>query len=67
VSATADEQLAFAGPGALRQLLRGGELSARELVESCLRRIESLEPRLNAFRTAYGVASIPSVWPDESV
>ena len=51
MSATADEQLAFAGPGALRQLLRGGELSARELVESCLRRIESLDPRLNAFRT----------------
>jgi len=50
VTATADEQLAFAGPSALLDLLRAGELRARELVELCLRRIESLDPRLNAFR-----------------
>ncbi len=48
---TADEQLIFAGPFELSELVRSGQLAARELVELCLRRIESLNPRLNAFRT----------------
>jgi amidase len=33
----------------LARLVRDGELSARELVETCLRRIEELEPTINAF------------------
>ncbi len=33
----------------LAGLVRGGELSARELVEHSLRRIDELEPRINAF------------------
>jgi amidase len=49
MSATADE-LAFAGPKAIAALVRSRELSPRELVELCLRRIEELDPRLNAFR-----------------
>src|SRR5205085_4779235 len=47
---TADEDLAFAGPAAQAEAVRAGEVQPRELVELCLRRIEALNPRLNAFR-----------------
>jgi amidase len=50
MSTTQDEQLTFAGPGALAALVRSREVHPRELVELCLRRIEALNPRLNAFR-----------------
>lgn len=46
----ADEELLFAGPGALAGLVRAGELHPRELVQACLSRIAELDPRLNAFR-----------------
>ncbi len=45
------EELAFVGPKAMAALVRSGEVSPGELVELCLRRIEALDPRLNAFRT----------------
>ena len=48
---TADEDLAFAGPGALAELVRSGEAHPRELVEFFLTRIDALNQRLNAFRT----------------
>jgi amidase len=48
---TSDQDLAFAGPGALGAAVRAREVSPRELVELYLRRIEQLDPRLNAFRT----------------
>ena len=51
MSVTADEDLAFAGPRALAELVRTRQVRPRELVELCLRRIEALNPRLNAFRT----------------
>jgi len=51
VTATADEQLAFAGPARLAELVRSREVHPRELVEASLRRIEQLNPYLNAFRT----------------
>jgi amidase len=51
MTATAEEQLAFAGPGALAELVRARQVKPRELVELCLRRIEALNPHLNAFRT----------------
>jgi amidase len=51
MTTTADEQLIYAGPGELAELVRTGHVSPRELVELCLRRIEALNPRLNAFRT----------------
>jgi amidase len=50
VAVTADQELAFAGPAALADLVRTGEVHPRELVELCLRRIEALNPRINAFR-----------------
>jgi amidase len=50
VTATAEDQLAFAGPAALAARVRAREVSPRELVELYLRRIEALDPRLNAFR-----------------
>jgi amidase len=50
VTATAPTDLAFAGPAALAAMVRAGETSPRELVELYLRRIETLDPQLNAFR-----------------
>ena len=50
MTATADQDLVFAGPGALAKLVRERQVRPRELVELCLRRIESLDPKLNAFR-----------------
>ncbi len=50
MTTTADEQLAFAGPFELAELVRTKQVHPRELVELCLRRIEALDPRLNAFR-----------------
>jgi amidase len=50
MTATADIDLAFAGPGALAARVRDGQVSPRELVEMSLRRIEAIDPRLNAFR-----------------
>ncbi len=34
----------------LAELVRARQVKPRELVELCLRRIEALDPRLNAFR-----------------
>src|SRR5919204_5524627 len=48
-----EAELAFAGVARLAELLREGEVSSVELVEGFLRRIDALEPRLNAFRTVY--------------
>ncbi len=50
MTATAADELAFAGPAALADLVRRRELRPRELVELFLRRIASIDPRLNAFR-----------------
>jgi amidase len=46
----ADEDLTFAGPAQLGELVRTRQVHPRELVELCLRRIEALDPQLNAFR-----------------
>jgi amidase len=54
MTATADTDLAFAGPGALAAMVRSGEVAPRELVELYLRRIEALDPTLNAFRVVRG-------------
>jgi amidase len=44
-----DPDLLFRPAGDLAALVRGGEVSARELVEVSLERIEALQPDLNAF------------------
>ena len=43
------QQLLFRPVAELAELIRAGELSARELVEASLRRIEALQPAVNAF------------------
>jgi len=43
-------ELTFEGPTRLAELVRSKELKPRELVEFFLGRIESLDPKLNAFR-----------------
>jgi amidase len=50
MTTASDQQLIFTGPEDLARLVRKHEVSPRELVELCLRRIEALNPRLNAFR-----------------
>jgi amidase len=47
---TADRDTAFTGPSALAEMVHAREVTPRELVELYLRRIEALDPRLNAFR-----------------
>jgi len=54
MTTTADLDLAFAGPVAQAQLIREGQLKPRELVELYLRRIEEINPRLNAYRVVLG-------------
>src|SRR3954468_5092120 len=44
-----DDDLLFRPIIELGELVRSGELSARELVETSLRRIEALDERVNAF------------------
>jgi amidase len=52
VSAPTNElELAFAGPAALGEMVREGRIHPRELMEVYLKRIEALDPKLNAFRT----------------
>jgi amidase len=49
-TATRDAELAFAGPVAHAYALAAGEVSASELLELFLARIEAAQPTLNAFR-----------------
>jgi amidase len=44
-----EDDLMFRGAGELAGMVRSGDISARELVQSSLDRIEELNPRLNAF------------------
>ena len=50
MTTTEEQELIFRGPGVLAQLVRDGEVQPRELVEAALRRIEALNPQLNAVR-----------------
>jgi amidase len=47
---TMGRETAFAGPAALANLVHAREATPGELVELYLRRIEALDPKLNAFR-----------------
>jgi amidase len=44
-----DEDLMFRSPAELAALVRSGELTATELVQTSLERIDALEPSINAF------------------
>ena len=46
-------ELSFAGAARQAEMVRTGEISARELVEMHLARIERIDPELNAFRKVY--------------
>jgi amidase len=50
MTAAGEEDLAFAGPATLARLVRERQAQPRELVELCLRRIDAIDPGLNAFR-----------------
>jgi amidase len=45
--------LAFAGVARQAELVRAGEVTPRQLVETALERIERLDPQLNAFRVVF--------------
>jgi len=49
LSCAAVSELLFRSAGELAALVRSGELSARELVEASLQRIDECQPALNAF------------------
>src|SRR5947208_16013761 len=51
-------ELAFVGPVRLAELVRAREVKPRELVELSLQRIESLDPKLNAFRVVLPEAAL---------
>jgi amidase len=53
-----DEELAFAGLRTQADLLASGAVSSRELTELALRRIETLDPELEAFRCVRGEAAL---------
>ena len=46
-------ELAFAGVVRQAELVRAGEVTPRELVETYLERIDRIDPQLNAFRSVY--------------
>ena len=48
------DDLAFASAEETAALVRTGAASAREVVEAALRRIEALDPRINAFTEVDG-------------
>ena len=49
-----DAQVAFAGIVRQAEMLRGREVSSRELTQGYLERIERLDPQLNAYRVVLG-------------
>src|SRR5215218_8476796 len=51
---THEADLAFAGAAHQAEALRNGAVSARELTEIYLRRIEAIDPRVNSFRSVSG-------------
>ncbi len=51
-------ELCLAGAARQAQLVRDRVVSARELIEATLHRIESVDPRLNAYRTVFAVRAL---------
>jgi amidase len=61
MTTSADTDLAFAGPTALAERVRSRDVHPRELVELFLRRIEALDPQLNAFRVTLAEEALARV------
>src|SRR5919202_1216360 len=55
-------ELAYAGAAEQARLIAAGEVSAREVVGAVLRRIERLDPQLNAFRVVLAERAL-MMWP----
>ncbi|HEX2132918.1 MAG TPA: amidase family protein [Actinophytocola sp.] len=51
------DELLWAGADAQAQALRDGTVSAPDLLEAVLRRVEAVDPRLNLFRVVYADAA----------
>jgi amidase len=47
------DDVAFAGAARQAEMVRAGEVSPSELVRLCLKRIERIDPQLNAFRKVF--------------
>ena len=47
------DELVYAGAARQAELIAAGDVSAREVVETTLKRIESVDPQLNAFRVVF--------------
>jgi amidase len=60
------DELAFAGIARQAELVRGGEVSPRELVQLYLDRIGRLDPDLNAFRTVMAERALTEAAQAES-
>ena len=57
-TATERRELAFAGVARQAALVREGKVTPRELVETALERIATLDPKLNAFRVVFADAAL---------
>ena len=55
---TERRELAFAGVARQAALVRAGEVTPRELVETALERIATLDPQLNAFRVVFAESAL---------
>jgi amidase len=68
-TATASQDLLFRPALELAALVRAGELPARELVEASLRRIDALNPELNAFVDVFhdeALAAAAAIHPSDA-
>jgi amidase len=65
-AAAPDDDLAFVGIARQVDLIKAGEVSPRELVELYLRRIERLDPQLNAFRVVLAERALAEAEQAES-
>src|SRR3954469_6212470 len=59
-------ELAYAGAAQQARLIAAGEVSAREVVGAVLRRIERLDPQLNAFRVLLAERALAEADPAEA-
>lgn len=66
MSADSHETIVFAGAARQAQLVRANEISPTELVDAHLRRIERINPQLNAFRIVFAERALREARQAES-